>query len=103
LNNFAPFRNYVYDTSISGFNQLGTPDSEDDDMVGGGRGAAVRIAGMRIYGLVIKSGREGEIKATRLAMVLTGANAITRIEENSTKRRPRATMACSSNDQSTKD
>ena len=36
-------------------------------MVDGGRGAAVRIARMRIYSLVIKPRREGEIKATTVS------------------------------------
>src|SRR5271170_205371 len=45
LNRFAPLRNYIYDTGISRFDREDTPDSEDDDTVGGGRGASVRIAG----------------------------------------------------------
>ena len=81
MNEFAPLRNYVYDTTISGFNQLVTPDSEDDDMVDGGRGAAVRTARMRIYSLVIKSGREGEIKAT------TVSDGIDTSERNNENRR----------------
>lgn len=78
---FTPLRNCVYDTIISGFNQLVTLDSEDDDMVDGGRGAAVRIARMRIYSLVIKPGREGEIKAT------TVSDGIDRGERNNEDRR----------------
>jgi len=95
LNDFAPLRNGVYDTIIGGFIQLLTPDSDYDDMVDDGRGAAVRIARMRHYSLVIKSGREGEMKATTVTDGLTGANAITRIGENATKRRPRATIGLS--------